>query len=111
MRTIFKYTVGWSGTWQIVDLPRAADIIHVAIQNDLVTFWAEVDTEQPLEAREFAVFETGANLDHERGVTHRGTILEGSFVWHLYEAWPDPEKFWATLTEGEKLARLRRDGP
>lgn len=70
-----------------IELPRDARIVHVdAQERDAVTFWAEVDDNQPRVVRKFTLVGTG-HFYPDAGVQHVGTALmdDGRFVWHLLE--------------------------
>lgn len=45
--------------------------------------WIEVETTNPPGERRMAVFGTGHELPD--GWVHVGSMIDGSFVWHIYE--------------------------
>lgn len=87
MKRIFKYAV--FGGSDIITVPVGAKILHWEVQNDVVHFWAEVDTNdvtQTMVLRQFITIGTGTHYnpdDHE----HRFTYLDadGIHVWHVME--------------------------
>lgn len=84
MKTIYKYCVGAGD----VQMPAGAKILSVNAQDGELYLWAEVNTDQVLEHRTFAVFGTGWEIgkdldDDER--SYVGTVFEGALVWHVYE--------------------------
>lgn len=89
MTTIHKYPVPVPrfNECQIL-MPRYAKALHVASQAGEMMLWAEVDTEEPTEARRFCVFGTGHRLTPAAmngryvGTAH---INEMGLVFHIYE--------------------------
>lgn len=86
MRTVWKYEFPIDRIAGDVEMPEGARIIHVDQQREMVaTWWAEIpDPTAPLVARTFVVVGTGHTIPGD-GLTHVGTVLDGPFVWHLYE--------------------------
>jgi hypothetical protein len=70
--------------WKDLDVPEYAEIVHFGIQNDMMYFWAHVDTTAALLARQFMVIPTGLDIP-EGGLYHGSVIARDSTVWHLYE--------------------------
>ena len=59
-------------------------VIHVEKQHDQICMWVEVDKSiEHFPYRTFRVFGTGWDIID--GYEHRGTWLDGAYVWHLYE--------------------------
>lgn len=82
---IFKYQPEFTMADRAeVELPLGARIIYAAMQNNRITFWAEVDEEAETEVRVFHVRGTGHIPPFEEGGVHVGSMLDGPFVWHLY---------------------------
>ena len=81
MRTVFKYNVPITGTWQTIDLPPAKPVL-VAMQNHDLNVWVEVETELAPEPHEFMVTGTGHGAPGD-GV-HVGSTIDGEYVWHLW---------------------------
>ena len=83
-RTVWKFPVLSTGPMEI-DLPVGAEIVHVDRDpsTGLIAFWAEVYPERDKEARRFSVVGTGH--DFPDGSLHRGSVILGARVWHLFE--------------------------
>lgn len=80
-REVWKYPL--SQVEQTVAIPDGARAVHAAMQNDSPTLWFELDpTSAPVD-RKFVVVGTGWPLPAEG--EHRGSLLDGMFVWHIYE--------------------------
>jgi hypothetical protein len=85
MNRIFKYVMDSDYK---VNMPVGAVIRHIGLQNEQYTVWAEIDDSnlQELETREFVVVGTGWEIPfHSAYFT---TIMDGAFVWHVYEVYP-----------------------
>lgn len=84
MMRMFKYTV-FVGDGDInVEMPKDAVIRHIGHQNQLeICIWAEVVNTQATSLRTFRVYGTGHEVAH--GGDYLGTVIDGQFVWHLYE--------------------------
>jgi hypothetical protein len=76
-------------------MPKFAKPIHVESQGEALCLWAEVDTTQPVEKREFYVFGTGHEMTPEphSHFNHLGTGqfqgTRGALVLHVYEQQPN----------------------
>jgi hypothetical protein len=109
MRTIYKYEIPLAGE-AVVLMPKYAQLLKFAMQfiekNDcagnLLCVWAVVDTGNEPEERIFQIFGTGHPLPENAVVAwgiddghsnYRDTILDGPFVWHIFEKNnPKPKK-------------------
>jgi hypothetical protein len=101
LRTVYKYQIK-AGFITRLEIPYHARIVHAEYGPDTsVTFWAEVDTESPLEIREFQIFGTGHEIP--RGGEWIDTVRDGIFVWHVYEL-IDPEA--RKIKKDEMFARM-----
>lgn len=81
MRSIHKYSMlDWTDE---LKMPRGARVVHVALQHDRPTLWAEVDTDVELVPRGVAVVGTGLPIPGD-GASHVGTFHDGGWVWHVY---------------------------
>lgn len=79
--TVWKFPMAEPGRNRL-SMPRGAMVRAVGNQNGGPNLWAEVDTEQPLEDRDFMVVGTGQPV----GVgVYVGTAFCDPFVWHVYE--------------------------
>jgi hypothetical protein len=83
MRTIHKYPL-YVTDMQVVMMPVGARILSVDNQRDMLTLWAEVDTEAPSEGRVIHVAGTGNPLNAPSDSDFIGTVQMGQFVWHIY---------------------------
>ena len=84
MRTVYKFPLEIEGV-QTVKIPACYNLLHVAMQRDVLTLWAEVVTENRLVDVTILIFGTG----HSMPDTHKeyiGTVFQGPFVWHVYSA-------------------------
>ena len=82
MKTIYKYKLD-GGRTTTLELPELARVIHCAIQGDEYCIWVRVDTDAPKVKRSFTIVGTGWEIEDSLG--HVGTILDGAFVWHIFE--------------------------
>ena len=83
MITVYKFAFGANQSELALSIPLNAKPVHVAVQNRRITMWFELDTEEEKVDRHFKVVPTGAEVP-EQG-THIQSILDGEFVWHIYE--------------------------
>lgn len=86
-KQVWKYNVRIDSSADTFQIPMLAKILHVESQSpsssNYFQFWAEVDTDAPLEERTFIVVGTGHEIGP--GYEYRGTALVDIEVWHLYE--------------------------
>jgi len=86
MKTIWKFPIPFpAGT---LSMPAKARIVSVQMQGEIPTLWAEVNTDAPIEKREFVIYGTG---HHQDGGHYVGTFQSPPFVWHLYEITTSPQ--------------------
>lgn len=87
-RAIWRYPLSAFGrnlSQVDITMPKGAVVLHVGLQLDIVTLWAEVDPGAPAEARSFEIHGTGWEFQAE-GRKHLGTVITADqFVWHVYE--------------------------
>lgn len=84
MKTVYKYKLPGPGSANKIMMPKGAKILHVDSQGSKLYMWAEVDTSQEDEFRQFEVYGTGWELP-DGNKTFLGTIIVDPFVWHVYE--------------------------
>ena len=90
MRTIWKYNIDLLdlvGTDLMqIEMPHESKILHVDCQmKNVISFWAEIpDGDRILVNRQFQVVGTGQGIVRKKS-EYIGTVLDGEFVWHLYE--------------------------
>jgi hypothetical protein len=97
MRTVHKFllTVA-SGD---VMMPRGARILRVCPQQGAPRLWAEVDTDQPLEARRFTIVGTGQPIETGEYV---GTYDSPPYVWHVYDVTAPAANGWTEWHGGDE---------
>lgn len=85
MQTIYKYPLALKDKQRVV-MHEGATVFHVDVQNEQLTIWAMVDTNQPMEDRHFYIVGTGHPMPNGP-VKHVGTALmqHDRFVWHVFE--------------------------
>lgn len=89
MKTIFRYRLDITDA-PFVSMPLGARVLPAppnSRNSDYIEIWAEVDTTQPLERRDFRIVGTGSPLPDDCG-DFVGTVMThgGSLVWHIFEA-------------------------
>jgi hypothetical protein len=86
-RTIWKYIFAVTDEVTI-DMPQGARLLPSPAMNPRevhkVDIWAEVDPAAPVVTRRLSVRGTGHPLGNPG--TWIGTIRDGVFVWHVYDA-------------------------
>jgi hypothetical protein len=84
--TIWKYPLAVTAEQQI-DLPLGAQVLHVAVQHQMVCLWAQVRPDAQKQARTIRIFGTGHDLPDDPG-RHIGSFMlyDGTLVFHAYEA-------------------------
>ena len=89
MITIWKYPITIADDVQI-EMPRGALPRFFSVEQGEPTLWAEVDTDQSLQPKQFKLIGTGHKLSDraETGQRYIGTCHHGPFVWHLFEVVP-----------------------
>lgn len=81
---IYKYPLKLKlGEPQQVNLPTIHEVLHVAIQEGVITMWARVDTNAMQRDTPFMIVGTGHAVPP--GAIHRGTVFDEGFVWHIFE--------------------------
>jgi hypothetical protein len=86
VKVVHKFTVIEDGN--AIAMDPAAQIVHFAVQNGMCRLWALLNPTAPAIHRQFRVFGTGHPIPEE--YQHRGTCLDGMFVWHLFERVDQP---------------------
>ena len=71
MRTVFKYQLPFAEKAS-VKRPRGAEIIRCAGLDSFLWCWAIVDTDAPIESREFLLFKTGAPMPADKKLRFLG---------------------------------------
>lgn len=83
-RTILKYEIKIKNEFYI-EMPHAAKILDVQMQNGEPHIWALVTTGNKTSTRYFRFFGTGEPFDISPNDRYVGTIQTPGFEWHLYE--------------------------
>lgn len=90
-RTVYKYAEILADTVTL-DLPVGARILHVAPspaiaygEQDALVFWVQIERDVPTERRTFRVFGTGHDMPDDVALEHVATVMDGRFVWHVFE--------------------------
>ena len=82
MKRVWKYPVSLGGGAE-VQMPQASRVVHFARQGTSLAFWAEVDDANPYERRVYGIYGTGYPIPAQ--ADYCATLLDGEYVWHLYE--------------------------
>ena len=82
---IWKYEIQVEDEFT-VEMPRLAQVIHVAVQDGTPCMWARVNPAAEMTTRTFHVHGTGHRVDPT--MVHLGSfiLLGGRFVGHLFES-------------------------
>lgn len=83
-RRVYKYHLKFKDGVQDPGLPYNAEIAHLAMQGGSICMWAVVDIRENAGDRRFIVYGTGHPITTVG--KHVGTVLDGQFVWHVFEA-------------------------
>ena len=70
MRAIYKSRLPFMEK-SYIDMPEGAEIIRIDGLEGAIWVWAVVDTEAPIERRDFLLFKTGATMPSDILDTHR----------------------------------------
>lgn len=86
-RTIWKFPLSNAGV-NSIPLPERASVRLVDLDpmTGIPTIWVELDDSDPKRVRRFLVHGTGHRIEPDE--VHVGSVIQGSFVWHVFEqAW------------------------
>ena len=98
MKTVHKFKLPMPSDYFTIEMPRWAKILHVDTQQGIPVMWALVDTDQPMEPRQFRWAGTGHPVE-KPGYEFKyvGTFQgqQGLLIWHIFEVVPevDPHGF------------------
>jgi len=84
MAAIWKFPIPLEDEFEI-EMPRAAELLHVETQNDQGCVWARVVPERAKEMRKFYLRGTGHSVDMD--CEHVGSFMlrGGALVFHIFE--------------------------
>lgn len=85
---IFKYRIQWimnSDLLYPIQMPKGAEILTTAFQDDLLVIWARVDESAKNEIRYIHVYGTGWEIDPNTVLKYIGTAFIHSAVFHVFE--------------------------
>lgn len=82
MRTVYKYLLFTKGEFQI-EMLLGARLLHIGLQNNIPTLWAEVKPDAPVKPYSFFCIGTGDDIPDN--ASYVGTVEQsGYFMWHYY---------------------------
>jgi hypothetical protein len=89
-RTVWKIELAAPGDLSSVALPGHWKVVAAAVQHGVHVAWVEVEPGMPEVERPIHVIGTGWPVPRNMygddvRLEHRATIVDGSFVWHVYE--------------------------
>lgn len=86
MLTVHKYPIELTDRFA-VNMPRDATCLYVATQQGVPQVWARVDTNSPIEFRQFYLRGTGHDLGDAAEANYVGSfqLQGGALVFHLFE--------------------------
>lgn len=82
-RVVWKFPLLLAPGPQEIDMPKGAEIVLVHMQAELCFLWAVVNPAADPEPRGFIIHGTGHQMDHDG--QHVGSVMDGVFVWHVFE--------------------------
>lgn len=93
MQTIRKYILDMDNRRTVL-MPSDAQILSVGVHRGDLALWALVNTDNPLEQREFRVYGTGEPFDNEETIVFVGMVHFEVFhlVYHVFEIIQTEEK-------------------
>lgn len=88
-RTIWKFPITVGGITPI-NIPVGAQVRLAALDpaSGAPAIWIELDPEAPMINRRFVIYGTGHEIEGDGGSPsdlHVGSLIDGDFVWHIYE--------------------------
>lgn len=89
MKTIYKFAVPL-GPESHIEMDPGGQIVHVAVQGTFPMIWVLINTDVIWTVRTFKAFGTGWEIPP--GWEYVGSLLDGSFVWHIHERKPREER-------------------
>lgn len=88
--SVLKFPLTICDRVQSVAMPKGSTIVNVGMQlhGPIMTpmLWVELSAmELMMEMREFVIYGTGHKFIKAYFQKHVGTVMDGQFVWHIYE--------------------------
>jgi len=87
MQSVLKYPLQIQEEVQRVQMPVAAQVLTVQMQNGAPMLWALTFEGVPMMERTFRLVGTGWGLPAEQ-LRYIATVQDGAFVWHFFEVMP-----------------------
>lgn len=90
-RRIWKYEVAFDRDVTECRVPAGSKALHAGMQGDKLCVWVAVDVApgRELETKGFSVVPTGATIPEHISLDGLvATVLDGGFVWHVFEVQP-----------------------
>jgi len=87
MKTIWKYTIPLQEN-VVLEMPKEFEILSFLKQGNDLCLWGSFPSNnkhEAFEARSFCIVGTGHDYDDSLLDIYIGTVIYGSYVWHLYE--------------------------
>lgn len=93
--TIWKFAICQHpapGEWPI-DIPAGTQLLHAGMQGDTLCVWGICQPNEPKRRRRFAILGTGQEVNEVWlfDDNHLGTVHDGDYVWHVFDAGADYE--------------------
>lgn len=82
MKIVYKYKMPDPGKMQELDLPNGFITRHIAITDEGIMMWAEVDPDWFTREVEFITVGTGWSISDK--YVYVGTVIQSGFVWHTF---------------------------
>ena len=85
MNTIYKYQLELIGV-QTVDMPKNAKVLCARVQNTILYLWAIVNTNEKKVPKIITIYGTGQPTPDLTHAKYIGTVQDGFYAWHVFEA-------------------------
>lgn len=85
MAAVWKFPLAFPTlTIEGVTMPAGAKVLHVGMQDRVITLWALVDPDAEPTRRLIATVGTGHSAPAPDEATYLGTVMDGAYVWHVF---------------------------
>jgi len=91
MKVIYRYDLDdWQHKDPTIQLPLGRKIIKAAYHRGKLSIWAVVDPKVRSVDVKFVIVPTGGGFNDEflDTHTHIDTVIDGPYIWHLYQHTP-----------------------